>query len=154
MWANTKPMSDFFRKVDLPANGYTVTIRKVDVSAVQQKATLEALVDGAIVELGEDVLAAVDRLGMSQTLTPDLLKQVLAAGERINQQMIRESVVDWDGLLSAYKATGLERDFGLGPDFNVLIAAINEHNGIQTMQPAQAAGVIQNAVKPKRTGKK
>lgn len=123
--------NDFFRDVTLPALGLTVTIRKVDTKAIGERAALDVLGSGEQADLPDDVITQFQKLSGQAALTPELLRQVLAMGERSNRYLVQESVVSLPDLLTAYRATGDERDFGMGPDFAALLAAIREHNGIE-----------------------
>ena len=131
-------MSDFFVQVNLPALPYTATIRLVDVPGISQAAALDVLTSGEQADLGEDVSETLQRLSQSETLTPAVLRQVMAAAERVNRELVHAAVVDLPGLLAAYRATGEERDMGMGPDFAVLLGAIRTHNGVPDV-PAQTA---------------
>lgn len=151
--------ANFFRDVTLPALGYTATIRKVDAAAISERVTLEVFTSGEGVELSEDATDHFQRLAQSKNLTPDLLGKVFAASEQINRQLVFESVVDLPALLTAYRATGQERDYGMGPDYAALLAEIRAHNGIEDV-PTQislqglAAALPQAKAPPKSKAKR
>lgn len=134
----TEPAKPFFAQVALPALGVNATIRLVDVQGISQQAALDVLTSGEQADLTEDVTEILQRLGQSDTLTPGVLRQVMAAGERANREVVRAAVVDLPELLGQYRATGEERDMGMGPDFAVLLGAIRAHNGAPEV-PTQTA---------------
>lgn len=134
----TEPAKPFFAQITLPALGVAATIRLVDVPGISQQAALDVLTGGDQADLAGDVTETLQRLSQSEAMTPAVLRQVMAAAERVNRELVQAAVVDLPGLLAAYQATGEERDMGMGPDFAALLSAIWAHNGVPEV-PAQTA---------------
>ncbi|MVN88640.1 hypothetical protein GO986_18040 [Deinococcus sp. HMF7620] len=145
----------FFKDVLLPGMDLTVTIRKADMQAIMQGATLAAFA-GRYAQAGAEhankggelLKSIMNSQGRPNELsdedTPEALALIAQASEQGNRDLVRESLVEpeFEELLARYRGKETHRTFGMGPDFTVLVNAIREHSGVKPVTEVDAASNV------------
>lgn len=133
------------KRFTMPMTGIEVVVRRADVDIITADCMKATLQTGVLREVAAEWAKTASESAKEdekpERYQPELTpEQMLALNREAERAVIRATVIApaFDDLLALYGGLESHADLGMGPDYRVLVAAVNEMNPTPTDEEGDA----------------